>query len=49
MIFEKEEVETHLDIITRYVNFIESLKEKYIHEKINIRNKLVLKDLIYRQ
>ena len=47
MIFEKEEVETHLDIITRYVNFIESLKEKYIHEKINIRNKLVLKDLIY--
>ena len=47
MKYNKEEVEKHLDIITGYYDFIKSLKEKYIHEKINIRNKLVLKDLIY--
>ena len=47
MNFNREEVETHLDIITGYLNFIVSLNEKYIYEKPNIRYKLVLKDLIY--
>ena len=47
MNYNKEEVETHLDIITGYLNCFVSLYDKYIHEKPNIRNKLVLKDLIY--
>ena len=47
MQYNKEEVETHLDIISKYIDFIESLYNKYIYVKLNIRNKLVLKDLIY--
>ena len=47
MKYSKEEVETHLNIITKYLNFIISLNNKYIVAKINIRNKLVLQDLIY--
>jgi hypothetical protein len=45
--YDKEKVKTHLNIITKYLNFIISLNNKYIVAKINIRNKLILQDLIY--
>ena len=45
--YKKEEVETHLNIITKYLNFIISLNNKYIVAKINIRYKLIIQDLIY--
>jgi hypothetical protein len=45
--YDKEEVKTHLNIITKYLNFIISLNNKYIVAKINIRNKLIIQDLIY--
>ena len=45
--YDKEKVKTHLNIITKYLNFIKSLNNKYIVAKINIRNKLILQDLIY--
>ena len=47
MKYSKEEVETHLNIITKYLNFIISLNNKYIVAKINIRNKLIIQDFIY--
>jgi hypothetical protein len=45
--YNKKEVETHLDIITKYLNFILKLKFKYEDKKINLNNKLILQDLIY--
>ncbi len=45
--YNKKEVQTHLNIITKYLNFILKLKLKYEGEKINIRNKLIIQDLIY--
>ena len=45
--YDKEEVKTHLNIITKYLNFIISLNNKYIVAKINIRYKLIIQDLIY--
>ena len=45
--YDKEEVKTHLNIITKYLNFIKSLNNKYIVAEINIRNKLIIQDLIY--
>ncbi len=45
--YDKEEVKTHLNIITKYSNFIISLINKYIVAKINIRNKLIIQNLIY--
>ena len=47
MNYNKEEVETHLNIITKYIDFITNLEQKYHAEKTNIRKKLVLRDLIY--
>jgi hypothetical protein len=47
MKYSKEEVKTHLNIITKYLNFIISLNNKYIVAKINIRYKLIIQDLIY--
>ena len=45
--YNKKEVQTHLNIITKYLNFILKLKLKYEGEKINIQNKLIIQDLIY--
>ena len=45
--YDKEEVKTHLNIITKYLNFIISLNNKYIVAKIDIRNKLIIQDLVY--
>jgi hypothetical protein len=45
--YDKEKVKTHLNIITKYLNFIISLNNKHIVAKINKRNKLIIQDLIY--
>ena len=47
MNYSKEEVETHLDIITKYLNFILKLKFKYEGKKINVQNKSIIQDLIH--
>ncbi len=44
---EKDIIQRHLDTITKYVNFITSLNNKHIHKKINVRNKIVLDELIF--
>jgi uncharacterized protein YuzB (UPF0349 family) len=47
MNYNKEEVEKHLNVITKYIDFITNLEQKYHAEKTKIRKKLVLRDLIY--
>ena len=45
MNYNKEEVEKHLNIVSKYIEFIVSLNHKYIYEKS--QKKFVLRDLIY--
>jgi hypothetical protein len=47
MHYNKEEVESHLNIVSKYIEFIVSLNNKYIHEGPYIQKKFVLRDLIY--
>ena len=45
--YDKDEIKANLDTITKYLYFIINLNNKYIHEKSNVRNELVLNELIY--
>jgi hypothetical protein len=47
MHYNKEEVESHLNIVSKYIEFIVSLNQKYTHEEPHIKKKFVLRDLIY--
>ena len=47
MKYNKEEVETHLNVISKYYNYILSLFNKYGREKYTTLYKLMMKDLIY--
>ena len=40
MNYNKEEVEIHLNIITKYIDFITNLEQKYHAEKTIIRKKI---------
>jgi hypothetical protein len=47
IVHDEDEIKGHLDVITKYLNFITSLNNKHIHKKINVRKKIVLEELIF--